>query len=85
MRLTALSSVPRTPGSRGSAGVFTLHSGFSPDAPVFTVWEHPEGKQFPEVLQHEMVWKAALDLKAKGVGLCIISQVFTFLHTFVLA
>lgn len=32
-----------------------------------------------------MVWNAALDLKAKGVELRTISQVFTFLHTFVLA
>lgn len=42
--LTALSPVPRIPGSRGRQVSLPFHSGFSPDAPVFTVWEHLEGK-----------------------------------------
>lgn len=47
LRLTALSPVPRIPGSRGRQVSLPFHSGFSPDAPVFTVWEHPEGKHSP--------------------------------------
>lgn len=44
LRLAALSPVPRIPGSWGRQVSLPFHSGCSPDAPVFTVWEHPEGK-----------------------------------------